>query len=90
MDEDVNKAASYSAMLTVRGARNLDLDVDESIEYLFSEVGDLYWKKDHRFEAAKTESEAEAARLDAAAWSNPLLAPLPRFNTPFSIYCIVS
>ncbi|TPX50652.1 hypothetical protein SeMB42_g02173 [Synchytrium endobioticum] len=88
MDEDVNKAASYSAILTVRGTRNLDLDVDEAIKYLFSEVGDHYWTQDHRFEAAKTQEEADAARLDPAAWSNPLLTPLPRFKTPFSVYCI--
>ncbi|TPX30862.1 hypothetical protein SmJEL517_g05639 [Synchytrium microbalum] len=88
LDEDPNKIPSFAAMLAIRGTRNLDLDVDASIAYLIKEVGDLYWTKEHQFGSAQSSNEAEHARNDDTAWTNPLLAPLPSFKTNYTIYCL--
>ena len=81
-----------SSMLTIRGVRNLDLDVESSIEYLMDEIGanNVYWANAHNTSFAVSQEDIERSEKDSATWDNPLLSSLPktRNGSEFSIFCI--
>ncbi|KAJ3077061.1 hypothetical protein HK102_005299, partial [Quaeritorhiza haematococci] len=53
------------------------------ISYLYTQVGEPFatnWERWYKYHVAMTKEEIAASKDDPAAWSNPLLAPLPRFE----------
>jgi hypothetical protein len=79
-----------STMLTIEGVKQMDLNVDEAIEYMLAKVGTVYWEKDHNVGFAKKMEEVEAGKQDPSTWDNALMTYMPKkkVGSQLSVYCI--